>query len=271
MLNRSLLSDFLPRSGRARARALPDRPHRAAAARGDARRRCAGGVDAEADARRGGLSFWLSASRETPARSAAATAGTRRPSRFAQTIRVRRNADPATPPRATPRSSRSNRPRQELAAIRPRFCVAMSAATASRVAAGSARSFDQRAGESDGAAERLPEFLLQRGAGDESAVARCDRADSAANRRSADLRRVRDSGRCGAGRQCMPREREHGVGHRDVEMTTLARSHRAAAAPAEYSSPPENFRPRCRRSAPAAPLVRPRPAQAPAVRCCRCS
>ena len=43
LLNRSLLTDFPARAGRARARALSHGPHRAAAPRGHARRRRAGG------------------------------------------------------------------------------------------------------------------------------------------------------------------------------------------------------------------------------------
>ena len=52
LLNRTLLTDFLPVAGHARARALHDRPHRAVAPRGDARRRRAGRRAATADARR---------------------------------------------------------------------------------------------------------------------------------------------------------------------------------------------------------------------------
>ena len=59
LLNRTLLSDFLPGSRRAWTWALSDRPHRAIAARRDARGRCTDDGATAADAWRGALAeFW---------------------------------------------------------------------------------------------------------------------------------------------------------------------------------------------------------------------
>ena len=57
VLNRTLLTDFLPVQGIARARSLHDRPHRSAAPRRHARRRAAGRHAAAANARRSALVF----------------------------------------------------------------------------------------------------------------------------------------------------------------------------------------------------------------------
>ena len=269
--------------GIARPRPASAQHRRAAAARGDARRR---------DAARGaaalmrGEALALIASAATAFSLSGPVAELRidrhrqrrhgralpAPHPDARTDRARRNADRAAPLPAT----RTMVTQQSAAAKIGRHSSALRLAMMPRPRPWSRRIaliVDERRGKPDRGGEALPEILLQRARRRRACRRSSDRADSAASRRRASLRPDRGNrpvAQCP--RQRLPGEGEHRVGHGDVEMAALPGlvalaqrqqdvDHRRKGAAADVG----DQRRRHHR-----PVRRPG-LQAPAARCCRYS